>query len=597
MIGSDTPSHQRFPTRTLLLLAGAGLAACSGGGGGSVNLPPTIVTAAFVGAGATPVAGDTLILFFSEDISLVGGAVLSDADVVLSGSATLGQVTAAPTSGSANSVTVVLGTGVSFTPGSTTIALSATNDAVRDLAGALGIGGDPITIGTSDGSAPSLTNVTIAAIQDELNGTGAAGGTLQVPPSGWTIDLDFSDNGAIDAARTQITANVPVGTASGTQTAGTNLLPFLTQVSASNTAASFRVPATTTFPDGAFTLTGVVVDASGLASNPLSFAAAARAFTTATQPFETTANPQQVWVLDFTRDVESLSTSAISGGVSVDATAGANGRSDFEDVLRIVGLNNPTPIPNVSGAQNSNQVVIARFQQRMLDALADLYGGANITFTLTQPSGDFGTSSSLPYANIGFSRISIAGSSSTTGVLGVAIFDPSNATQNDDTLTDFQGERLGVFLQTIADAGMGPPGTSLFRLTFGPLASSLGGTPIGNDAQDGARLLGTLTDARATVIDTAIADLARFAAVIAAHECGHSMGLVRNGAMPTGLYGNDTTNFPGSSDGHIRTPTLFPVGATNVMSPALSYSSAIHASTAFNRLNLAYLREQVFYGN
>jgi hypothetical protein len=33
------------------------------------------------------------------------------------------------------------------------------------------------------------------------------------------------------------------------------------------------------------------------------------------------------------------------------------------------------------------------------------------------------------------------------------------------------------------------------------------------------------------------------------------------------------------------------------MSPALSYETAIDSATAFNRLNLAYLREQVTYGN
>ena len=67
--------------------------------------------------------------------------------------------------------------------------------------------------------------------------------------------------------------------------------------------------------------------------------------------------------------------------------------------------------------------------------------------------------------------------------------------------------------------------------------------------------------------------------------------------MPVGLYGNDSTNFPGSSDGHIRTTALFPAGSTNIMSPSLSYSTAINAATAFNSLNLAYLREQVTYGN
>ena len=106
-----------------------------------------------------------------------------------------------------------------------------------------------------------------------------------------------------------------------------------------------------------------------------------------------------------------------------------------------------------------------------------------------------------------------------------------------------------------------------------------------------------MSDDRADLMDIAIADLARFAAVVIAHECGHSMGLVVNGPMPTGLYGNDSVNFPGSSNGHISTQALFPGNGTNVMSPGLFYESALHPSTAFNSLNLAYLREQVFYGN
>lgn len=577
----------------MLLFAAA---SCGGGGGGSSNLPPTIVTAAFVGAGSTPTAGETLLLFFSEDVALVAGALLADADVTLSDNATLGTVTAAPSQVGTRSISVTLGAGVSFTPGTTTIAFGAGNDVVRDTAGALGTGGTPIVIGTSDGSAPVLTNVTISAIDGALNGTGTAGGTLQVPANGWTIDLAFTDNGPLDAARTQITASLPVATASGTQPAGTNLLPFLTMVAASNTASTWRVPSATTFPNGPLTLTCVVVDASGLASDSRSFAASVRAFTNPLRPFETNVNAQQVWFLDFARDIESFTTSTITGGASVGVTAGANGRSDFEDILHVLGLQRDTPIPNVQNGQDSNQVVVARFQQRLLNDLAALYADANIVFTTTPPGGSFGSNSSVPYDQLGFSQISIAGSPVTAGVLGIAIFDPSNATQNDDTRTDFQGERLGVFLHTIANSGMGPPSASAFRLTFGPLAPALGGTAVGA-AQDDLRLNGTLNDARATVIDTAITDLARFTAVVLAHECGHSMGLVRNGAMPLGLYGNDATNFPGSSDGHIRTQALFPSGATNVMSPALSYSSAIHPSTAFNRLNLAYLREQAFYGN
>lgn len=572
-------------------------AACGGGGGGGSNLPPTIVSAAFVGAGATPVAGETLLLFFSEDVSLVGGALLDDADLALSGNATLGSVAAAPSQIGARSISVTLGAGVSFLPGTTTIAFGTGNDAVVDLGGALGTSGTPIPIGTSDGQAPVLSNVTIAAIDAALNGTGAAGGTLQVPPNGWTIDLSFSDNGVVDGSATQITASVPVSTASGTQPAGTNLRPFLTAVALVSPPTSYLVPASTVFPNGPVTLTCVVVDVSGLASAPLTFAASVRTFDNALRPFETNVVPQQIWFLDFSRDIESFTTSSITGGVSVDVSNGASGRSDFLDVLHVLGLQTGMPIGNVTPGQDSNQVVVARFRQLLLDGLAALYGGANISFTTTQPAGSFGTSSSVPYATFGYSQISIAGSSATAGVLGIAIFDPSNGTQNDDTLTDFQGERLGVFLHTIADSGMGPPSSSAFRLTFGPLAPSLGGAAIGSDGQDGQRLTSVLNDARKTVIDTAIADLARFTAVVVAHECGHSMGLVRNGAMPLGLYGNDTVNFPGSTNGHIRTQALFPSGSTNVMSPALSYGSATHPSSAFNRLNLAYLREQVFYGN
>ena len=109
-------------------------------------------------------------------------------------------------------------------------------------------------------------------------------------------------------------------------------------------------------------------------------------------------------------------------------------------------------------------------------------------------------------------------------------------------------------------------------------------------------LLGTQVDARATVIAVAIEDIARYLAVVIAHECGHSHGLVQNGAQPTGLYGNDTVNFPGSTNGHIRTPLLFSSGI-NIMSPSLSYTLATDSNTGFNSLNLAYLREQVSYGN
>jgi hypothetical protein len=606
MIGNPTVPPQRnfggiarlSAVLSAVLAVGLALTACGGGGGGGppANARPTIVAAAFTGSG-TPVAGDTLALVFSEPVELVPSTLLTDADVTLSGGASLGGVGTAPSQPSSNTLVVTLGPGVSIVPGTTTIALAPSNDAVRDTTGQLGNGGTPVVIGSGDGSAPTITRLTIAAVDDVLNGSGPAGGLLQVPSNGFTIDLAYSDNSAIATGQTLVVANVPVGTAGGTRLPGENLVPHLTTVSATNGAASYRVPSTTTFPNGAVTLTATIVDVSGLASTPRSFAATVRAFTNALRPFETTVNSTQLWHLDFSRDVESFTTTAITGGATVNTVTGSNGRSDFVDLLRVLGLDVATPIPNVVGSADSNAVVLDRIQSSLLADLAALYTGANVTFTRTQPSPAFPTASSVDYNSFNYSQISIAGAPSSSGVLGVAIFDPSNGTQNDNTRTNFSGTRLGVFVHTIVNAGLGPPSTSAFRLTFGPFVPSLGGTPVGSDGQDGDRLSGALSDGRRTAIDQAIEDLARFVAVVTAHECGHSMGLVQNGAMPAGLYGNDATNFPGSVDGHIRNTSLFPTGATNVMSPSLSYSLGVNPSTAFNTLNLAYLREQVFYGN
>jgi len=610
MIGSTRPSPQRFPlafplgfplafpVAAIALLFATGCSGGGGGGGGTINAGPTIVTAALVAATTPPQPGNRLLLFFSENVQAVSGKLLTDADVTLSGGGTLGDITASPVLASPNSVQITLGTGVSFVPGGTTITFSIDNDAVQDVDGQLGMAATPVTIGLSDGQAPTLANVTIAAIDNELNGNGAAGGTLQVPPNGWALDLAFSDNTAVDVSSTQISASVGVITTSGTLAAGANLRSFLTLSASTATTANYTVPITVTFPQGDFTLTCTVVDTSGLGSSGATFAATAKVFGDFLRPFETNVNASQVWYLDFARDEESFTTSVIAGGASVDETAGANGRSDFEDILHVMGLNTTSPVTQNNCAQAVNVVVQDRFKAQLLTELAALYSGANVTFTLTQPSGAFGAVSSLPYSGFGYSQISIAGSATSPGTLGIAIFDPTNSTQDDNTLTDFSGQRLGIFLHTIADSGFGPPSSSPFRMTFNALAPALGGSAIGSDANDCERVNNnTIGDGRDTTIDTAINEFARFAAVVIGHECGHSMGLVENGAMPLGLYGNDLINFPGSSDGHIRNTTLFTGGSTNVMSPSLTYSSTVNPSSAFNSLNLAYLREQVFYGN
>jgi len=98
----------------------------------------------------------------------------------------------------------------------------------------------------------------------------------------------------------------------------------------------------------------------------------------------------------------------------------------------------------------------------------------------------------------------------TSGTLGVALFDPNNRYQDDDTLTDYAGlQRLGVFLHTINHDGMVAYPSSVVRTTFDPFTPARLGTPIGGDELDGPRLRLELLDARATAMFHAVTRLAR----------------------------------------------------------------------------------------
>ncbi len=583
----------------------AACAACGGGGGGGSgdSTPPVVIAAAFVGASSTPAPGDALVLSFDEDVTAQAGAAVTDATFALSSGDTLGTGTAVDAQPDSRSVRLVLGSGASFSPGTSTIAFAATNTVVRDVAGNLGSAGSPVVIGDSDGAAPTIASITVAAIDAALNGDGPAGGVLQVPQNGFPIDLAFADTASsgaalgVDAARTRITASVAVTAGGATRTAGTDLAPFLTLASHSSTSARFLVPPTVALPQAPLVWSVVVFDLGGLASSPRSFACSARIATDALRPFETTANAQQVWFLDTSRDVESFTTTTIAGGARINIVAGASGRSDWLDVLHVMGLQTTTPQSN--GTTDSNALALTQLQDAILAELADFCSGCNIAFRFTQPSGSFGATASFLYASFGYSQICLGGSAgSSEGILGVAQFDPNNTRQNNNCLLESGvSPRLGVFLHTIADDGFRSASTSAFRLLFNQFAPALGGSPIGTVTDDLQRLLGSVNDLRAVRMRAAIADIARYVAVVTAHECGHSMGLVQNGSMPTGLYGNDPVNFPGSTDGHIRNTSLFPTGGINIMAPSLSYALATDPATAFNSLNLAYLREQVLYGN
>lgn len=589
----------RMPRRhrpLAVVLALLGTAACGGGGGGATDdQAPVILAATLLLSGGQPAAGDRLLLLMSEAVTLAGGAMLTDADFALGGS-TLGSVSATPILLDARTVQVTLGAGVAITPGTSTIAFAAANDAVKDLAGKLAAAGTALPMRTGDGGAPTIQPIAIERIDAALNGTGPAGGTLQVTRSGFSIDVTWFDlPSGIDPSLAVITASVPVVVDGATRPAGANLADAFTRTDTGN-SSSWVVRAGVTFPTGNATVTLFGADGSGMPGAAQSFAFKVTTGGDDQRPFERA----QLWFLSFDRDLEDyrLDTGGIAPSVTI--LAGANGTGDAWDVMRILGLQSPSPLPNVTPGVDSNQFVQQRFKDALAANLAALFPGVPISFTFASPGNFPAGSLSVPYANLSFSRICIAGAAATTptGTLGAALFDANNQTQNDDCIEDLNGQRLGIFLHTFAHVGIRAGATSTFRRTYQPFIPELGGVRIGEDGQDAARLLGTRGDAREDAIDTAIANAARAIAVVCAHECGHSMGLVANGAMPTGLYGNDPINFPGNSAAaslHIEASFLFPSGAQDVMSASIDWDAALHVATGFNSLVLAYLRERALY--
>ncbi|MHC4513348.1 MAG: hypothetical protein ACYTGW_11465 [Planctomycetota bacterium] len=586
--------------------------ACGGGGGGSgtrrtsgPDMAPFLVAATFVGSGAMPQSGDKLLLLMSEDVVLVPSTLLTNADVVLS-SGSLGNVVQGPTLVNPRTVEVTVGSGVALTPGTTTITLSNACDAIEDNTGNLAQAASAVVISAGDGDNPAISSFTLNGVNALLNGTGPAGGTLQVPDNGFSIDLVHADpTTPVDPSRTIVVADIGVEVAGTTRQAGTSLTDGLVHTGDATTS-SLLVPASVVFPQGSVTLTAYVVDGSGMISAPQTFDLLIRFPDDVVRPFETTVNPSQVWYLDLSRDIESFIVDIADPIVPVFVNTGANGRPDVQDLFLALGLLSPTPIQNVQGALNSNDVVMNTFVALLLQEVDDLYAGTNVIFT-DQPQEVFPEGAAwLPYNSFSSSQICIAGSESesgATGTLGVALFDPNNLYQDNNCLTDHNGfQRLGVFLHTIINEGFRSPPGSTFRTTYDPFTSVRGGVPIGEVADDGLRITGLLSDSRSIEIDVAIQRIARFTAVITAHECGHSVGLVANGPMPHGLYGNDPVNFPvfpdSAADGHIRMPaSLFPGGAENVMSPSFNFDATLSPQTRFNSLNLAYLREQVLNNN
>jgi hypothetical protein len=70
-------------------------------------------------------------------------------------------------------------------------------------------------------------------------------------------------------------------------------------------------------------------------------------------------------------------------------------------------------------------------------------------------------------------------------------------------------------------------------------------------------------------------------------------GLIDDGAPPSGLYGGDPTNYPGSTPSHILLREGYPSVGQNVMAPSSGFEADVSIFGSFNELAEAYMRNQV----
>jgi len=634
VLDGDDTANLRFGTESRIAVSGVhdligneivtnpgGTASVVVDGDGS-SLPedrPDLEAVIYFGSG-NPKAGELLFLIFNEEMDVDTDNVFDAADVAFwNGGDTIG--TSSPISASVvpanpDVIRVVLGTAPSFTPGSSRINISHNNDVVADLAGNAAYFPpvptyyDYVEIVAMESEAPVIDHLTLNDIPRILNGTGPAGGSMQAPRTGFDIDLYYHDEGGagVDPETIEISSSVSVTAGEETLTPGTDLVPYLTEIRADGDGATYNVPTEMQFSQGTVILTASVDDILGNGSDPVSYTFTAGTPSVYQRPFETTANPSQVWRLIFGRDIYTIQMSG-SAYIIVDADMTPNGEADFDEDLRLFGLNCQNPIPVPGTGSDSNEVIDGTVIAAVESELALIFDGANIEFTHADTAAFPGNAPQVAYGSHEESLISIGGDSDL-GALGVAFIDRCNNNQDNDVLYKGSspynpGTNLGVMTTRIFIYEVNRSSMGLFRQTFDHFIPGRG-IPVGTGVDDEAILMeiagtGPPVSGDAAVrrdrILSAVDRLARYIAVVGAHEMGHSLGLSADGAMPYGLYGGDAVNFPGSTSYHIDLTTfldLFIIPNVNIMTPSTNFDYTNASGTRFNRLNKAYLKESIY---
>lgn len=501
----------------------------------------------------------------------------------------------------------------------------------------------------SDSTSPTISAVVFDAIRPDMDGAAgyvsghdsdasgnpispgsAASYDLYLARDGWTVRVEFDDDGGSGIDETTFSAKASVS--SGSTSPNTELA---SKFDVSSTRAIWTVSTTDLLAVGEnVTLTFLVKDMTGnTSSSSVVTIDVADLNSTALgagggdlDPFDT----RQTWVLRSDTDVYTATFGVDPNDSSIQTvttTASSNGIVDLDEALRVNGMWTPSMSAAAAAAVNgssvgTNAIVRRLFVERARAFVRARYGigedGArdaddpNVEFLI---EGEQGSLSSPPqWSNAstsnsarGFSEMELGGdtgpNSSGTGsygTVGIAFTDLRNR-RNEANMNAGSAAGLndGIFVLNLFKFSMNSS-TTLSSWGVRVLAhfqAAKGGTPIGQHSDDGTVLADTFDRAsgsntqaqndRYDAIMDAIEASALSASGVIAHEIGHSSGLVPDGAPKTGFFGWAHRNnaFTEATSSSPNTANHLDYVGNDIMSPSSSTDERLATGADFARFN------------
>jgi hypothetical protein len=326
--------------------------------------------------------------------------------------------------------------------------------------------------------------------------------------------------------------------------------------------------------------------------------------------------------------------------MNVTTTPAVNGTADLFEALRINGMGttamNATAAAAINGGSTGTNAIVERLFMERLRALTRARFGIaedgthsgddpNIEFLLIGEQGSLASPPVLSTASNGlsnkaFSEMDIGGDTGPNtsptgayGTVGTAFYDTRNLGQEANlNSASPAGQNEGIFVVNSFKFSMNssPTLSEWGARVLASFQAQKGGTPIGQDPNDGVVLAGAFQrsspsntaaqNLRYDAIMDAIEAAALSVSAVTAHEIGHSSGLLPDVGPKTGLFGNAhrSNTFTEATSASPNTTHHLDLVGNDVMSPASSTDERLITGTGFQRFGPyddGYLRHRLIH--